>query len=156
MGKSLNRVKNHAQALGFNLQIIEMTTDTRTAQQAADAVGCQVGQIVKSIIFRGDNSGTAVLFLTSGSNQVCPDKAAALAGEPLGKANASPIRAQTGFAIGGVAPIGHKNPIRSFLDPALLEYATVWAAAGTPQHVFEISPQDLHRFTDAETGPFTQ
>ena len=81
-----------------------------------------------------------MLFLTAGGNRVDADKAAALAGEPLGKADAALIRAQTGFAIGGVAPVGHLNPIRAFLDPRLTEFDVVWAAAGTPRHVFPMDP----------------
>ena len=156
MSKSLNRVKRHAADMDFDIQIREMSVDTHTAQQAADALGCRVGQITKSIIFLGNTSGKAILFLTSGINQVCPDKAAVLAQEPIGKADADLIRSQTGFAIGGVAPIGHKNPIRCFVDPHLQTYETLWAAAGTPRHLFPISPTDLCRFTDAIIGDFTR
>ena len=156
MSKSLNRVKRHAADMDFNIQIREMSVNTHTAQQAADALGCGVGQITKSIVFLGNTSGKAILFLTSGDNQVCPDKAAVLAQEPIGKADAALIRIQTGFAIGGVAPIGHKNPIRCFLDPHLQSYQTLWAAAGTPRHLFPISPTELCRFTDAIIGDFTR
>ncbi|MGB8621817.1 MAG: YbaK/EbsC family protein, partial [Paracoccaceae bacterium] len=96
----------------------------------------------------------AILFLTAGGNRVCDAKATALAGEPLGKADATLIRAQTGFAIGGVAPVGHLNPIRAFLDPRLAEFETVWAAAGTPRHIFPISPADMARLTGAQQADF--
>ena len=156
MSKSLNRVKRHAAELNFDIQVREMTVDTHTAQQAADAVGCTVDQIAKSIIFRGENSGEAILFLTAGGNQVCPDKATLLAQEPMGKADASLIRSQTGFAIGGVSPIGHKNPIRCFIDTKLLTFDVIWAAAGTPRHVFPVSPTELVEFTGAQSGDFTR
>lgn len=156
MSKSLNRVKRHAVELNFDIQIKEMTVDTHTAQQAADALGCTVDQITKSIIFRGETTGMALLFLTSGSNQVCPEKAAVAAQEAIGKADAALVRAQTGFAIGGVAPIGHKNPIRCFVDPHLLKFETLWAAAGTPRHLFHLSPEELCQFTNATACDFTQ
>ena len=127
----------------------------RTAQQAADAAGCDLDQIAKSIIFRGDRSGTAILFITAGGNQVDPDRASALAGERLGKADAALIRAQTGFAIGGVAPIGHLTPIRAFWDPRLSDFDVVYAAAGTPHHIFPIAPDALLRLSGAEPADFT-
>ncbi len=132
-----------------------MPGETRTAQQAADAVGCALDQIAKSIVFRAETSAEAVLFLTAGGNQVDAAAASGLAGEPLGKADAALIRAQTGFAIGGVAPVGHLSPIRAWLDPRLLEFDTVWAAGGTPRHVFPIAPQDLLRLTGATEANFT-
>ncbi|WP_137702345.1 YbaK/EbsC family protein [Marimonas lutisalis] len=152
MSKSLKRVR--AALEGHKAEIFE-PGEARTAQMAADAVGCHVDQIAKSIIFRGDSSGEAVLFITAGGNQVDHAKATALAGEALGKADAALIRAQTGFAIGGVAPIGHLNPIRAFLDPRLLDFDIVWAAAGTPRHVFSVSPQDLLGMSGAQQADFT-
>lgn len=153
MSKSLKRVRNALDAAGIETEIKELGL-ARTAAQAADAAGCHLDQIAKSIIFRGEESGEAVLFLTAGGNQVCTHKASALAGEPLGKADAALIRAQTGFAIGGVAPIGHLNPIRAFLDPRLLEFDLIWAAAGTPNHIFAMAPADLAPITDAQTADF--
>ncbi|MBK1635610.1 YbaK/EbsC family protein [Rhodovulum adriaticum] len=154
MSKSLKRVRAALEAAGIAADIKELG-QTRTAQEAADAVGCQIDQIAKSIIFRGESSGTALLFLTAGGNRVCDTKAAALAGEALGKADAALIRAQTGFAIGGVAPIGHLNPIHAFLDPRLLEFTTIWAAAGTPRHVFALDPHVLPDLTGAQVADFT-
>ena len=112
-------------------------------------------QIAKSIIFRGEISHTAILFLTAGGNRVDTAKASALASEPLGKADAALIRSQTGFAIGGVSPIGHLNPIKTFIDPRLMEFDVLWAAAGTPRHVFAIAPQALLDVTDASVKDFT-
>ena len=154
MSKSTARVRAALQAAGLDPQIRE-TALARTAADAAAAVGCAVDQIAKSIVFRGQTSGAALLFLTAGGNRVAEAKAAALAGEPLGKADAALVRAQTGFAIGGVAPVGHLSPIRAFLDPRLLEFDLVWAAAGTPHHVFPIAPTDLLRISGAQAADFT-
>ena len=154
MSKSLKRVRAALDAAGLPIDIHE-TEGARTAQMAADAVGCALDQIAKSIIFRGETSGEAILFLTAGGNQVDADKASALAGEPLGKADAALVRSQTGFAIGGVAPIGHLTPVRAFLDPRLLEFDVVWAAAGTPNHVFAIDPAALPALTGAQSADFT-
>ncbi|MCP5072355.1 MAG: YbaK/EbsC family protein [Rhodobacteraceae bacterium] len=156
MSKSLKRVKHHAADLNLEIDVREMTVDTHTAKQAADALGCLVDQIAKSIIFRGEESGLAILFLTAGSNRVCATAAAKLANEPLGKADAALIRTQTGFAIGGVAPIGHLNPIRCFVDPHLCKFETIWAAAGTPRHLFGIAPDVLISATKGKIGNFTE
>ncbi len=139
MSKSLKRVMQHAEDLSLHIDVVKMEVPTNTAQQAAGAVNCHVNQIVKSIIFLGQTSNVPILFLTAGGNRVSPEKAAVVAGEPLGKADAALIRARTGFAIGGVSPIGHLNPIRCFVDPSLMGFDTVWAAAGTPNHLFSIS-----------------
>lgn len=153
MSKSLKRVARALEEAGITTQIIEVG-QSRTAQEAADAVGCQLDQITKSIIFRGEESGEAVLFLTAGGNKVDTAKASAVAGEPLGKADAALIRAQTGFAIGGVAPVGHVSPIRAFLDPRLLAFPEIWAAGGTPRHVFAMDPARLTEITGAEEADF--
>lgn len=155
MSKSLKRVRAALEAAGETPDIRE-TALARTAQDAADALGCGVDQIAKSIIFRGTESNEALLFVTAGGNRVDASKATALAGEPLDKADAALIRAQTGFAIGGVSPVGHLNPIRSFLDPRLMDFDVIWAAAGTPHHVFSIAPQRLSALTGAEFVEFTE
>ncbi|OWU81323.1 YbaK/EbsC family protein [Phaeobacter sp. 22II1-1F12B] len=155
MSKSLKRVRAALEAAGETPDIRE-TALARTAQDAADALGCGVDQIAKSIIFRGTESNEALLFVTAGGNRVDASKATALAGEPLDKADAALIRAQTGFAIGGVSPVGHLNPIRSFLDPRLMDFEVIWAAAGTPHHVFSIAPQRLSALTGAEFVHFTE
>jgi prolyl-tRNA editing enzyme YbaK/EbsC (Cys-tRNA(Pro) deacylase) len=156
MSKSLKRVIRHADELGLGIKVIQMTTPTKTAQQAADAVACHVDQIAKSIIFLGCDSNTPVLFLTAGGNRVCANKASQIAKEPLGKADAGFIRATTGFAIGGVSPIGHLNPIRCFVDPRLLEFEIVWAAAGTPNHLFSINAEKLLAATQGVTSDFCE
>ncbi|WP_107846210.1 YbaK/EbsC family protein [Litoreibacter ponti] len=155
MSKSLKRVRAALEAAGLDIIIIETTELTRTAAQAAAEAGCHVDQIAKSIIFRGETSGEAVLFLTAGGNQVDASKASALAGEPLGKADAALIRAQTGFAIGGVSPVGHLSPIRAFIDPRLTEFGVIWAAAGTPRHIFALAPDDLIALTGGAIAEFT-
>lgn len=154
MSDSLERVRAALDAAGVAVDIREMPGSTRTAAEAADAVGCALDQIAKSIIFHGMDSGQVLLFLTAGGNRVDPDKAAALAGEPLGRADAALVRARTGFAIGGVAPVGHLTPLRAFLDPRLADFAQVWAAAGTPRHVFAIAPDRLQAVTGAQPGEF--
>lgn len=155
MSKSLKRVVAALQTAGLQTAPVELGPETRTAQQAAEAAGCALDQIVKSIIFQGAGSGEAILFLTAGGNQVDPAKAADVAGEALARADADLVRRQTGFAIGGVAPLGHLNPIRSFFDPRLLAFDVVWAAAGTPRHIFPASPHDLLRVTAARVENFT-
>ncbi|MCK0170192.1 YbaK/EbsC family protein [Aliiroseovarius sp. S1123] len=155
MSKSLKRVRTALEKAGIDAKVIEMSEGTRTAADAARACACQIDQIAKSIIFRGETSGHVILFLTAGGNQVDADKASALAGEPLGKADAKLIRAETGFAIGGVSPVGMTSPVRAFYDARLLEFDEVWAAAGTPRHVFPAAPRDLIRVCGALPGDFT-
>ena len=155
MSKSLRRVEAALHKAGLSVQIRETDDSARTAEGAAAAVGCEVDQIAKSIIFRGEESGHVVLFLTAGGNRVDPARATEIAGQPLGKADADLIRAETGFAIGGVAPVGHLRQIQAFVDPRLLEFDLVWAAAGTPRHVFAIAPADLIRVTGAQQAAFT-
>ena len=150
----MKRVRAALEAAGIPAEIRE-TALARTAADAAAAVGCEVDQIAKSIIFRGETSGQAILFLTAGGNQVDPAKAAAVAGEPLGKADAALVREQTGFAIGGVAPVGHLSPIRAFLDPRLADFPVIWAAAGTPHHVFPATAGQLQAAAGAELADFT-
>ena len=155
MSKSLKRVRDALAAAGLEAELIEMAGSTRTAEEAAAQAGCALDQIVKSILFRGAESGRLRLFLTAGGNKVCPERAAALAGERLGKADAAQVREVTGFAIGGVAPLGHLAPVESLLDPRLMAFERVWAAAGTPRHVFAIAPDALARVAHAEPARFT-
>ncbi len=154
MSKSLKRVTRALQEAGIDSPPVEAGQAT-TARMAADLVGCALDQIAKSIIFRGEDSGAALLFVTAGGQQVDTDKASKLAGEPLGKADATLIRTQTGFAIGGVSPIGHLTAPRAWFDPHLLAFDQVWAAAGTPRHVFAIAPAELLRISGATQAEFT-
>ncbi len=154
MSKSLARVTAALAKAGLSITPFEMG-DCRTAEAAAAAAGCLPDQIVKSILFAGETSGRLYLFLTAGGNRVDPAKASALAGEALGRADAAQVRAVTGFAIGGVSPVGHLTESPAFFDPRLLDFAQVWAAAGTPRHIFPIAPGDLLRLTGAQLGDFT-
>lgn len=154
MSKSLARVKAALQAAGLEVHIKEMPESTRTAPEAAAAAGVVLDQIVKSILFQGQ-SGRLYLFLTAGGNQVDALKAAKLAGEPLHRADATAVREITGFAIGGVAPLGHLTPPPLWMDPRLLEFPEVWAAAGTPRHIFAAAPEALQTATGATLAPFT-
>jgi prolyl-tRNA editing enzyme YbaK/EbsC (Cys-tRNA(Pro) deacylase) len=153
--KSLKRVEDALLAAELHPEILHLAQGTKTAQAAADAAECLVDQIAKSIIFLGASSGRTVLFITAGGNRVEDGLASELAGEPLGKADAAVIREQTGFAIGGVSPIGHINPIRSFFDPCLLDFSVIWAAAGTPNHIFKVEPRTLLSITGATLADFT-
>ena len=154
MSKSLKRLRAAIEAEGLVADIRE-TTLARTAADAAKAMGCTEDQIAKSIMLRGEMSGTALLFITAGGRQVDLNRATLLAGEPLGKADAALIRAQTGFAIGGVAPLGHLTPPRAWFDRTLLAHDLIYAAAGTPHHLFGIPPDALLQISGAQLADFT-
>lgn len=139
----------HQQGL-THLRVQEHSASTRTAQEAADAVGCTVGQIVKSLIFRGANSGKPYLLLVSGSNRVDVHKVEERLGEKLEKPDAEYVRQVTGFAIGGVPPVCHATPLSALIDPDLLQYEQIFAAAGTPNAVFGLSPAELLTLTGGQ------
>lgn len=143
------RVQTAANALGLSIRISVMPSSTRTAEDAAKACGCTVGQIVKSLIFKGKNSQTAYLLLVSGTNRVDEALAAQTLGESIVRPDAGFVREVTGFAIGGVPPLGHATPLVPYIDVDLLRYGTVWAAAGTPSAVFEVDPKALRDATGA-------
>jgi prolyl-tRNA editing enzyme YbaK/EbsC (Cys-tRNA(Pro) deacylase) len=150
LSASAQRVQNALAAHGLALNVQELPQSTRTAPEAAAAVGASLGQIVKSIIFRAPQSDRPVIVLTSGANRVDEKRVAARLGEPLGKADADFVRARTGFAIGGVPPVGHLEPITTYIDEDLLQYAEIWAAAGTPNALFKLTPDDLVRMAKGE------
>jgi prolyl-tRNA editing enzyme YbaK/EbsC (Cys-tRNA(Pro) deacylase) len=127
--------------------VIEFTRSTRTAQEAADRVGCQLGQIVKSMIFKGQVSNKGILVLTSGVNRVDEFMVSQYANELISRADPDFVRALTGFAIGGVPPVGHARPLETYIDEDLLNFERVWAAAGTPNAVFDLASSDLVRIT---------
>lgn len=156
MSKSLKRIRAALVEAECADDIREMSVETRTAADAAREIGCEIDQIAKSIIFRGETSGQTVLFITAGGRQVDPLKASALAGEALGRADAAFVREMTGFAIGGVAPIAHKVAPTAFFDPYLRKFDTVYAAAGTPRHIFGIAPEQLLTLSGATVDDFTQ
>ncbi len=152
---SLDRVVAEAARLGLDVTPVRLETGTRTAAEAAAACGCDTAQIVKSVVLRVAGEARHLLFLTGGDRRVDLAKAAGLAGAPLEKADAASIRAATGFAIGGVSPLGHIAPIETWFDPSLLDHPVIWAAAGTPSHVFAVDPHALRAALDAPIADFT-
>ena len=155
LSPSALRVQQALQAQGFDLQVLELPDSTRTAMDAAQAVGCQVGQIVKSLIFKAKRTGRPVLVVASGANRVNERIIEELIAEPMGKADADFVRQHTGFAIGGVPPVGHLETLLTFIDQDLLQYSEIWAAAGTPNAVFRLSPADLARMTGGKVVRIT-
>ena len=147
LSPSARRVQDYLESRGFCLRVVELPGSTRTAAEAAQAVGCDTAQIVKSLVFRGKASGEAVLVVASGANRVDEKKIAALVGEPIGKADADFVRQATGFAIGGVPPVGHVRPLRTVMDEDLQQYGELWAAAGTPHAVFRLTPDQLRELS---------
>ena len=141
------RVQATIAAEGFEFEVRQFPEGTRTSAQAAAAVGCALGQIAKSMIFRTAESGRPVLVIASGANRVDEAKVAALLGEGIARAGPAFVREKTGFAIGGVPPVGHAQPPVVFVDEDLLAFAEVWAAAGTPNAVFRLDPGDLARLS---------
>ena len=150
MSKSVKRVARSAEELGLNVEIKRMGDSTRTAEDAAAACGCEVARIVKSLIFVGRDTGDLHLLLINGADKADMEKAAQAAGEPLDRAEANDVRARTGFAIGGVSPIGHLTAPQIWMDQKLMGFQTVWAAAGAPDAVFEVSPSALAQSTGAK------
>lgn len=147
---SLGRVQQALQKIGIESEIKELPQSTRTAEEAAQAVGCHVQQIVKSLIFRTSDSNQPVLILTSGANRVNEGAVAEKVGENLAMADPEFVREQTGFAIGGVAPVGLTQPIQTYIDQDLVHCDEIWAAAGTPRAVFRLTPEELVRATGGE------
>lgn len=154
MSKSLRRVTRALAEAGLDIAPRELAAGSRTATDAAAALGCRLDQIAKSIVFHGIETDRVALFITAGGNQVDPARASALAGEPLVRATADQIRAQTGFAIGGVSPVGLISAVRCWFDPRLLDFDEIWPAAGTPRHVFSIQPRDLLQISGAKLSDF--
>jgi len=147
LSASARRVQDTLGRLGLVLQVIELPDSTRTAVDAAQAIGCTVAQIAKSLIFQTAETDSPVLVITSGANRVNEKTIAALMGEKIEKADADFVRQSTGFVIGGVPPVGHIKDVKTFIDEDLLQYDEIWAAAGTPHAVFSLTPDDLVRAT---------
>lgn len=151
LNQSAQKVQDALTALGFGqLSVVEMPDSTRTSAEAAAAIGCTVGQIAKSLIFRGKTSGKAILVIASGANRVDEKKIKALVGENIEKGDAEFVRDQTGFAIGGVPPVGHPQKLLTLIDEDLLQHEAIWAAAGTPNAVFRLTPGDLVKLTGGQ------
>ena len=142
------RVQDALKALGVTSQVVELPESTRSAAEAAQAIGCRVEQIVKSLVFRGRSTNRSILAVVSGGNRVDEEKLAMLVAEPVAKADAEYVRQRTGYAIGGVPPVGHAESLVCVVDEDLLQYEQIWAAAGTPRAVFQLTPADLERITD--------
>lgn len=147
--EGIQQVQRTLRELGYQHQIVELPDDARTSQAAADAIGCSRAQIAKSIIFRLERSDR-LLVVASGENRIDLHKVSELVHEKLDKADADFVREHTGFVIGGVAPIGHKTPLTTLIDEDLLELPTIWAAAGHPKAVFQLSPSELVAMTKGQ------
>lgn len=147
--RSARRVRESALDLGLDVEVIEMPASTRTAREAADACGCGLGQIVKSLIFTGAKTGRPYLFLVSGTNRVNEADVAHELGEALKRPDADFVRTLTGYAIGGVPPFGHASPLTTHMDLDLMQYDVIWAAAGTPKCLFSVAPDALREATGA-------
>ena len=150
LSSSAQRIQDQLKSLGYDYLVVEHSESTRTAQEAADRAGCALGQIVKSLIFKGKDSGKPILVLTSGANRVDEKRISGYAGEPIGRADADFVRAVTGFAIGGVPPVGHVQKMETYIDEDFLQYPTIWAAAGTPNAIFELKTDDLQKMTNGK------
>lgn len=147
LSASARRVQAALQDAGAEFEVVELPASTRTAQEAAQAVGCQVGQIAKSLVFKARTSDTPVMVIASGAHRVDLTRVETLVGEPVELADPDFVRQVTGYAIGGVPPLGHLQPIATYLDEGLKKYETIWAAAGTPHAVFSLKADNLPQLT---------
>lgn len=150
--KGPDRVREALNEAGLETDVQELPASTRTASEAAQAVGCEVGQIAKSLLFQGKESGKPYLVIASGSNRVDERKLAMLVGEDLNLASPDFVREQSGYSIGGVPPLGHENELASYMDEDLLAYDRIWAAAGSPRAVFPVDPQRIVEVTGAQVA----
>jgi prolyl-tRNA editing enzyme YbaK/EbsC (Cys-tRNA(Pro) deacylase) len=150
LSSSAQKVQDALNTLGFQNEVIEFEHTTRTSAEAAEAIGCEVGQIAKSLIFKGKTSGKAILVIASGVNRVDEKKLKALLGEKVDKPDADFVREQTGFVIGGVSIVGHTSPVTTLIDEDLLKFDVIWAAAGTPNAVFKLTPDELQQITSGQ------
>jgi len=148
LSDSANRVQTFLKQKGFSFVVKELSESTRTAQEAADSIGCEVAQIAKSLIFREKETGLPVLVIASGSNRVDLAKIESTTGLKLGKADGSYVKERVGYAIGGIPPVGHYEQLETILDKDLMSYDVIWAAAGTPFAVFQLKPVDLQPLTN--------
>lgn len=155
LSAAAQRIQDELSSRGLPHKVVEFDQTTRSAADAAAAIGCTVAQIAKSILFKAA-SGAPVLVIASGPNRVDEKKVAAALGEAIGKADADFVRAATGFAIGGVPPLGHAQAPRTLIDGDLLALPTIWAAAGTPNAVFQLTPGELVRMTGGTVADIAQ
>jgi len=147
---NIQKVQDKLKELGFSYQVIELPQTTHTALDAASALSCKLGQIAKSIIFKSKNSNQPILVIASGSNQINEKKIREYIAESIEKADADFVLKQTGFVIGGVAPISNLKKITTFIDKDLFQYNEIWAAAGSPKAVFKLKPKDLIKMTNGQ------
>lgn len=150
LSPSAQKIQDLLASFGYTYTVIEHAETTRTAMDAAERAGCELGQIVKSLIFKGQVSGKPILVLTSGTNRVNEMRIREYAREKIWKADADFVKTVTGYAIGGVPPIGHIQKMETYLDQDFLQYETIWAAAGTPNAIFELKSADLQKMTDGK------
>jgi len=148
--ESAQRVQNKLLELGYTNQVIELPENARTAQEAAEAIGCKVAQIGKSIIFRLETSDRPLLIVASGINRINEKKIVNELHGKLKKADADFVREHTGFVIGGVPPLGHAEPIITLIDEDLLQYDVIWVAAGHPKAIFRLTPEELVQMTKGQ------
>ena len=146
------KVKRAIQKSGYSFEVLELPGSTRTAKEAAATIGCTISEIAKSLIFKGIQSGKPVLVIASGSNRVDTAKVRSLINEEISKADAEYIRSETGFAIGGIPPVGHNYQLLTIIDEDLMNYETIWAAAGTPFSVFSLQPNHLPELTGGKVA----
>ena len=144
---SAKRVQDFLFTTGFSFKVKELPGSTRTAQEAADSIGCTVSQIAKSLVFRDKETDLPILVIASGSNRVDVMKIQKATGLKLGRADGKYVKERVGYAIGGVPPVAHNEPLETILDPGLKKYEVIWAAAGTPFAVFQLKPTDLEPLT---------
>lgn len=150
LSDSAKRVQNFLSAKGFSFDVKELPSSTRTAREAADSIGCTVPQIAKSLVFKEKKTNSPILIIASGSNRVDVKKIRKYTGLRLGKADGKFVKDRVGYAIGGVPPVGHNEPLETLLDEDLKQYETIWAAAGTPFAVFQLRPVDLEPLTNGK------
>ena len=150
LSNAAQKVQDALIARGFTYRVVELAQTTRSSAEAAQAVGCQVEQIAKSIVFKTRQTGRAVLVIASGINRIDEHRLGELLGEKVEKPDADFVREKTGFVIGGVPPFGHSQKLETFIDEDLLKLNEIWAAAGTPFAVFMLSPTDLPAMTGGQ------
>lgn len=155
LSNKAKRVQSALAGFGLDLVVKEFPQSTRTAQEAADAIGCQVEQIVKSLIFQRKPSGKAILITASGGNRVNEKQIKEILGEKIVRADADFVRQVTGYPIGGVPPLGHDQKIDTIIDEDLMQYDEIWAAAGTPNAVFRLTPEQLRQITAGKVVKIT-
>lgn len=148
LSKNATKIQEALAQRGYGFQVVEFSQSTRSAQEAADTIGCKVEQIAKTLIFKGKKSSKPVIVIASGPNRVDEKKIKEVFGEAISKADADFVREVTGYPIGGVPPVGHTQPIETFIDADLEKYEEIWAAAGTPNAVFSLTPEALSKITN--------